>query len=167
MKVGDKPALGGDVLDKYNRLDNVLVKLATYIAPEYTENALDQAYSTLPVPIDLSAISDMEIAGLTIDREEQSITLDLELCFTSTESAKDVKGFISMAKAVMSMPELLAEILGETPIPEDGLGPLPELLDKLETEIIDARLLLNITMTLDEIEQLYTEFEPVQDYLPR
>lgn len=160
VKTGDEPALAGDVLEKYSRLGGALVKLATHVAPEYTEDALDQAYERLPVQIDLSAIANLETAGLTLDREEESVVLDLELCFTSTQSAKDVKGFISLAKMAISMPELLAEILGETSIPEDVLGLLPELLDKIKAETTDSCLSINITMPLDEIEQLYTEFEP-------
>jgi hypothetical protein len=159
VRVGDEPALAGDVLEKYNRLDSALVKLATNIAPEYTQGALDEAYSLLPVPIDLSAVADLEIAGLTIDREEESIALDLELCFSSAQSAEDVKGFISIVQWVIQMPEILAEIPGDIDVPEEGLAFLTELLDRIEVEVADSCLLINITMTLDEIEQLYTEFE--------
>jgi len=159
VRVGDEPALAGDVLEKYNRLDSALVKLATNIAPEYTQDALDEAYSLLPVPIDLSAVADLETAGLTIDREEESIALDLELCFSSAQSAEDVKGFISIVRWAMQMPEILAEIPGDIDVPEEGLAFLTELLDRLEVELTDSCLLINITMTLDEIEQLYTEFE--------
>lgn len=160
VRVGDEPALAGYVLEKYNRLNSALVKLATNISPEYTQDALDEAYSLLPVPIDLSAVADLEIAGLTIDREEESIALDLELCFSSAQSAEDVKGFISVIRWVMQMPEILAEMPGDIDIPEEGLAFLTELLDKLEVEVTDSCLLINITMTLDEIEQLYTELEP-------
>ena len=167
MKMGDEPAIGGDVLDKYDALDGVLVKLATHVAPEYIEDALDQAYERLPFEIDLSSITDLETALLTVDREEESIVIDLELCFSSAQAADEVKGFISIAQWVLQMPEILAEMPSAADVSEEGLASLTELLDKLDVEVTDSCLLINIMLTMEEIEQLYTEFEPEQQILPR
>jgi hypothetical protein len=65
------------------------------------------------------------------------------------------------------MPEILAEIPGGTDVSEEGLASLTELLNKLDVEISDSCLLISVMMTTDEIEQLYTEFEPDQQILPR
>ncbi|UCC60701.1 MAG: hypothetical protein JSV02_02435, partial [Dehalococcoidia bacterium] len=64
-------------------------------------------------------------------------------------------------------PEILAEMPGAADVSEEGLASLTELLDKLDVEVTDSCLMINIALTMEEIEQLYTEFEPEQQILPR
>jgi hypothetical protein len=155
IKAGDASALTGEVADKYNILSNVLARLAAYIDPEITENAVGEISESLPIALDLSAFTAIELAGLTVDRDEQSITLDLELCFTDAGSAKDFQGLISIAKALVNAPEILYEFLGESPSFESGLGLLTGLFANLEVSTADSCVTVDITMTFDEIEELW------------
>ncbi len=160
VAVGDEPALSGDVLDGYSNLGNVLVKIAASVPSDITEDAVDEASDSISIPLDLSALADLETAELTLAREEGAIALDLKLCFTNEESAKAAKGLISLAKATIGRFDIPEEGPRGRPIPEEGQELLPEVLDKLETEVIDSCLTINLKMTLDEIEELMAERGP-------
>jgi hypothetical protein len=161
VKEGDEAALGGEVLDRYHELGGVLIGAAASIAPELTESALGTASDYLPMQLDLSAIADIETATLTLDKENQSLALDMEICFSDTRSAKAVKALISLAKAMTDVYEIPDEIPGGIPIPEIGKELIPELLDRLDTEVVDSCLTISLHMTLSEIEDLMAEQEAV------
>jgi hypothetical protein len=107
----------------------------------------------------LSALADIETAALTLDKEEQSIAFDLALCFSDAKSATAVKALITLATAMIDMFEIPQEGPGEIPIPQEGQELLPELLDKLDVEVVDSCLTISLHMTLSEIEDLLAEQE--------
>jgi len=157
VKEGDEPSLSGDVLDRYNELSDVMIKVAASIAPELTEGALEGAQDFIPIPIDLSALADIETAEFTLDKEEQSIAFDLALCFSNAKSAKAVKALVTLATAMIDMFEIPQEGPGGIAIPQESQELLPELLDKLDVEVVDSCLTIGLQMTLSEIEDLLAE----------
>jgi len=154
VKVGDEPAMSGDVADKYASLGSVLVKMAANISSDTVEDAVNQVTDLLPVPIDLSSLANIETAELTVDKENQSLNLDLVLCFTDNASAKAVKGLVTLAKAMINMFEVPEEGPGGLPIPEGSQAVLSGLLSNLDAEVVDECLTISLNMTFDEIEDL-------------
>jgi hypothetical protein len=159
VKEGDKPSLSSEVLYRYNELGEVMLRVAASIAPELTEGALEDTQDFIPIPIDLSALADIETAEFTLDKEEQSIAFDLALCFSDAKSAKAVKALITLATAMIDMFEIPQEGPGGISIPQEGQELLPELLDQLDVEVVDSCLTIGLHMTLSEIEDLFAEQE--------
>ena len=157
VKAGDEAAFSGDVLSRYNRIGNVLIKLAASIAPEMTEGVLDQAGESMPIELDLSSIADAETATMTLTRDGQSLDLDIELCFASRNSANAFKGLITLATAMIGMFEFPEEGPRGIPIPEQSQDVLPKILNELDTEVTDSCLNISLNLTFDEIEGLASE----------
>ncbi|MCJ7523339.1 MAG: hypothetical protein MUP21_14135 [Dehalococcoidia bacterium] len=157
VEVGDEPALSGEVADTYASFGNILIKMASNISSDMVEDAVNQITELLPVPIDLSSLVNIDTAELTVDKENQSLNLDLVLCFTDNASAKGVKGLVTLAKAMINMFEVPEQGPGGFPIPEGSQTVLSGLLSKLEVEVIDECLTISLNMTFDEIEDLLSE----------
>lgn len=187
IKIGDETPLTGDVIDKYTALGNVLVKAEASISSESMEDAVSQASDYLPIPIDLSALINVETAEMTVDKENKALSLGLKLCFTDNDSAKTVEELIVGMKDIIPLLDFPEEYTGEIPIPEQtqeilsklltvlpildfsetGTGGiplpevsmvlLPELLSMLEVEVIEDCLTISLDTTFDEIEGLLSE----------
>jgi hypothetical protein len=157
VKNGDEAAFSGDVLSRYNGIGDVLVKLAASIAPEMTENLVNEAGESMPVELDLSSVTDAETATITLMRDGQSLDLDIEICFASRSSANAFKGLITLATAMIEMLEFPEEGPRGVPIPEGSQDALPKILSELDTEVTDSCLNIELNLTFDEIEDLASE----------
>ncbi len=157
VKLGEAPPNSGEVADIFGRLGNVLAGLAAVTDAETTGEAIQGATDALPIPIDLSALASLETAGFTFNRDGQSITVEVELSFADNSSAKDAKGLVSLVKAGVNTYGVPGEAPGGFEIPEIGQTLMPQVLAKLETAVDGSDLVISLTMTFEEIEQLLTE----------
>jgi hypothetical protein len=139
---GDRKALSGEVLDTYNGLGDALITVATVVPADQVRDRLPRRPNGFEMGF--SAFSDVEKAGLVLVKEEKTISLKLELEFTNSESAEDAENLLSFVEIFVDM----------IPIPEQGRGLVPEVLDWLEVERSGSKLTISIEMTVSEIEDL-------------
>jgi len=148
VKEGDQSAISGKVLTAYNGLGDALVKVAIIVPPEAIEEGLQELAGQLPIELPgLDALADLDTVGVALTKEEQSIALNLELCFTNSESAEGVDTLIHLAI-------LMAGALPD--VPEEAL----ELLEKLDVSISGSCLDVTLEMTMSELGALITNIIP-------
>jgi hypothetical protein len=144
VREGDQSAVSGKVLTAYNGLGDALVKVAMIVPPEAIEEGLQALAGQLPIELPgLDALADLDTVGMALTKEEQSIALDLELCFTNSESAEGADTLIHLAI-------LMAGALPD--VPEEAL----ELLEKLDVSISGSCLDVTLEMTMSELGALIT-----------
>ncbi len=152
VKEGDQSAISGKVLTVYNGLGDALVKVAMIVPPGAIEEGLQGFTGELPIelPIELpmelplDALADLDTVGVALTKEGQSIALNLELCFTNSESAEGAEDLINAAI-------LFASVMPD--IPEEAL----ELLENLDVSVSDSCLDISLEMTMSEFEDLLAE----------
>ena len=138
---GAQPAISGKLLNTYNGLGDALMKVAMIVPPGAIEEGLQEFTGELPVELPLDALANMDTVGMTLDTEEQSISLNLGLCFTDSNSAEDMEVLVSLA---LMMAGLMPDI------PEEAL----ELLENLDISVSDSCLDISLEMTMSEVESL-------------
>ena len=148
VKEGDQPVVSGKVLTAYNGLGDALVKVAMIVPPGAIEEGLQELAGQLPIELPgLDALADLDTVGMALTKEEQSTALNLELCFTNSESAEGVNTLVSLAI-------LMAGALPD--VPEEAL----ELLEKLDVSISGSCLDVTLEMTMSELGALITNIIP-------
>ena len=142
---GAQPAISGKLLNTYNGLGDALMKVAMIVPPGAIEEGLQEfageLLGELPIELPLDALANMDTVGMTLDTEEQSISLNLGLCFTDSNSAEDMEVLVSLA---LMMAGLMPDI------PEEAL----ELLENLDISVSDSCLDISLEMTMSEVESL-------------
>jgi len=138
VKVGDEPALSGEVLETYNGLGDALVKIAMVVPPQLTQE----------VPPIVAPLADVEKAGVALTKNGELVALTIKLYLTSTESAESFAAMITLAK---SMGKNIQQMV---PIPEEMLQVIQLLLDNLKVERSDSLVIISIEMTVSEIKAL-------------
>lgn len=111
IQKGEQPAITGPLLKAYNDLGKALVKLVMAVPPGAMGDGLQDLESE--APIDLAMFADLETVSLTVDKDDEELPIELRLCFADTESAENIKGFLSI---------VLQQFLGSgsIEIPEDA-----------------------------------------------
>jgi len=145
VKKGDAKALGGEVLDSYNKLGDALIKVAVAVPPNVTEGELGESASQYLG--DLSAFDKVESVGMTVSKNDGAITIDLKLCCVDSDSAQSIEqtinGLITFAQFLTGMSEN-----------QQQNQALDTLLNKIKVTRSDTCVSINITATLTEIEDL-------------
>jgi len=159
VKAGKASPVGGEVLDAYTGLGNRLVELAASVKDAVTVEELQGANETLSIgiPIDLSSLTDAQLAQFTLSRDGQEITARLEVSFSNSSSAKDAKRLVSMVKAFVNTYGVPGEGIGDIDVPEEGRDLIPKVLASLETQVDGSDLTISLTMTFEEIDQLLSQ----------
>lgn len=139
---GEQSAISGKLLDNYNNLGDVLFKLAIVLPPDLIEESLPES-SGEEMPIDLSVFGDIEVIALTMDKQGESLPFALELCFSNSESAEDVKGTLSFFTGLLS-----AEGMGE--VPEEAQA----LLESLDIILSDSCVEITLELTTSMLDDL-------------
>jgi hypothetical protein len=165
VKDGEQPSIEGILLDKYNNLGGVLIGLAAAIPPGTLEKRLQQLEDEIPTESgdeekDTNAINpifpilkDMETATLTLDKKEQSLSLNMQLCFAEADSAEDAKGFIDlMMQMAMSGPE---------EIPEDQQALVSALKD-IKVDLNGSCVDISIELPISVVKDLIKNADPVE-----
>lgn len=142
---GDRQPVGGIILDAYNRLGDALIKLAIEL-PEEARETLTEEPILGEIPISLEPFADIDILGVALDKEAETIAIRINPNFLSNDSAQDAKdtlsGAISLFKGMLQVPEI------------------KELLGKIEVTVTDSWMTIAFEITLSEIERLTETFQP-------
>ncbi len=142
---GVREQVSGIILDTYNRLDDALIKVA-FELPEEARRALTEEPVPDEVPISLGSFADIDILGFALNKEAETITIQINPHFLSSDSAEDAKdtlsGAISLLKGMFEIPEI------------------KELLGKIEVSVADSWMTIAFEITLSEIERLMETFQP-------
>jgi len=141
---GDRQPISGITLDTYNRLGNALIKCA-FEFPEEARKALTEELVPSEIPISLEPFANIDVVGFTLNKELQTITIQIDPHFLSADSAQDAKdtlsGAISLFRGILQVPEQ------------------KELLGKIEVSVTDSWLTIAFEITLSEIERLTETFQ--------
>ncbi len=141
---GDREQVGGIILDAYNRLGDALIKFA-FEVPEEAREALTEGLVPGEIPISLDPFADIDIVGFAINKRAETITIQINPHFLSTDSAQDAKdtlsGAISLFRGMLQVPEI------------------KELLGKIEVSVTDSWVTIALEITLSEIERLIETFQ--------
>jgi len=142
---GDRKKIGGTILDTYNRLGDVLIKFA-FEFPEEVKQVFTQEQMSTEIPLPLESFSDMDMLGFALDKEGETISIEMRPHFLSLDSIQDVENTLS---------GLIMLVKGTS---EDS--EVKNLLDKIDVSINDSWLIITFEITLSEIEQLSETFRP-------
>lgn len=145
VKKGDAKALSGEVLDTYNKLGDALIKLAVAVPSGVAEGQLGDSASQILG--NLSALDKVQSMGMTVTKNDASLTLDLKLCCTDSDSAQSIEQTIS---GLITFAQLLTGTSGN----QQQNQALDTLLNKVKVTRSDTCVDVNITATLTEIEEL-------------
>jgi len=141
---GDREQISGIVVDAYNRLGDALIKFA-FELPEEAREALTEELAPGEIPISLDPFADIDIVGFALNKRAETITIQINPHFLSTDSAQDAKdtlsGAISLFRGTLEIPEL------------------KELLGKIEVSATDSWVTIAFEITLSEIEGLIEMFQ--------
>ncbi len=131
--------LSGTVLDTYNDLGDVMIKLAMHIPQETKETFAEQPGGEM-MPVGFEAFEDMQSLGLAADLGTQALTVNVNIEFSPAESAPKAAesidtmiGFFEM----MSQDEEMAE-----------------LLDRIKITTGGSRVYLNYEISLAELAEI-------------
>ena len=142
---GARKKIGGTILDTYNQLGDVLVKLA-FELPEQAKQVFTQEQMSTEIPLPLESFSDIDTLGFALDKEGETISIEIRPHFLSSDSIEDIEntlsGLIMLAKGMSEDLEV------------------KNLLDKIDVSISDSWLIITFKITLPEIEQLSETFRP-------
>jgi len=141
---GDREQISGIIVDTYNRLGDALIKFA-FELPEEAREALTEELVPGEIPISLDPFADIDIVGFAINKRAETITIQINPHFVSTDSAQDAKdtlsGAISLFRGMLQVPEI------------------KELLGKIEVSVTDSWVMIALEITLSEIERLTEMFQ--------
>ena len=143
VRKGDRKQVGGSILDTYNQLGDVLIKFS-FKFPEEARKALLEESSPEEIPISLEPFADIDILGLALNKEGETISVYINSHFLSTDSTEDVYDTLLGAKLLFK---------GMIPDPE-----IKGLLDKISVNSTGSSVTIAFEMTLSEIEQLQETF---------
>lgn len=142
---GVRGQVGGVIFDTYNQLGDALIKFS-FELPEEARRELAEEPIPEEIPISLESFKDIDILGFALNKESDTITIQITPHFLSTDSAEDAKdtlgGAISLFKGMLQVPEV------------------KELLGKIEVTVTDSWVTITLETTLSEIERLTENFQP-------
>ena len=106
-------------------MGDVLVRLTLEVPPELSQE-LEQASEIIPelggglgeLPISLEAFKDLDVIGLVLDKDGETIKVEAQLSFTSEDSAADagnvIDGLLKLVRG-LSPDEETKSLLGPGP----------------------------------------------------
>jgi len=139
VRRGDRKQITGTILDTYQQLGDVLIKVA-FELPEEARKALVEESVPGEIPISLEYLADMDMIGFALDKEGETIDVNINPHFLSVDSAEDVNNTLSGA---------ILFSRGMVPDPD-----IKELLSKINVSVTDTWVTIALEITVSEIEQL-------------
>ena len=143
VKEGE-PSLSGTVAEAYISLGDVWIKAAAEVPEGWMGEIPEEE-----VPIGLDAFEDVQVVGFGFDKEGQILSAQLELYFSSSQSAAAAEDTIS---GLISLISLLPDIPPE----------LAAILDGLDVSRSGPWVAISLTTTITEIEDLVEAMEETE-----
>jgi len=114
--------------------------MPSFEVPEEAREALTEELVPGEIPISLGSFADIDIVGFALNKEAETITIQITPHFLSTDSAQDAKdtlsGAIILFRGMLEVPEI------------------KDLLGKIEVSAADSWVTIALEITISEIEQL-------------
>jgi hypothetical protein len=145
VKIGDAQAIGGEVLDTYNKLGNALIKVAMDVPTGVTEGDLGQ--SAAEFLGNVSVFEKVKTVGMTVSKNDGTVDFDVKLCCADSKSAQSVEDSINGLIGLIGLFASMSE-------DQEQYQTLLDLLDRIEVTRSDACVNIAITATITEIEDL-------------
>ncbi len=131
--------ISGLVFDWYSQLGDALIKIA-FRVPESLTGKIPEELPIGPMNLNLLSFRDINYATFTLTKDEATVTANLDLIFSNTDSAKDSEGLLSAAITA-----------GKYVVPDpDARG----VLSKVHISGSGSSVSLTLAMTMSEIEHL-------------
>ncbi|UCC17195.1 MAG: hypothetical protein JSU58_01215 [Dehalococcoidales bacterium] len=141
---GDLSRETGVVLDTYDDMGDVMLKLAMIIPQEAKESFSEQPEQEM-MPVGLEAFEDMQSLGMAADMGTQTLTIKVNIEFSPADSA---------AKAAESLKTMMDFIAMMSQDEESA-----ELLKGIEITTGGARVYLDYEISLAELSEMAESFE--------
>ena len=142
---GDGKALSGVVLDTYNNMGDVLIKVAVEtMAPGQAEEKLPGEMGDLLG--DMSAFEDVKTVGLTLDKKGNSIAIAMKMCVADSESAEGLQEAIDGLIGIIGFAASMSENAEENEA-------LLSLLEEIDVSQSGSCVDVELEMALLEIEE--------------
>lgn len=142
---GDRKQVSGIILDTYNALGDALVKLAVEL-PEEARGAFFEEVIPGDIPISSGLFTDIDIFGFALNKEAETITIQINIHFLSADSGQDAQdalsGAISLFKGIIEIPEL------------------KDILGNIEVSVTGSNVIMVFEATISELERLAETFQP-------
>lgn len=142
---GDRKQVSGIILDTYNALGDALVKLAVEL-PEEARGAFLEEVIPGDIPIPSGFFADIDVFGFSLNKEVETIAIQISIHFLSADSTQDAKdalsGAISLFKGITEAPEL------------------KDILGNIEVRVTGSNVIMVFETTISELERLAETFQP-------
>jgi LEA14-like dessication related protein len=152
VREGNMPAVGGDLLKKYDSLGAALVKVAAAMPPGLMEQELQDLTAGISSPPALDALADVQIASMSMAKHGQSIACNSHLFFSDSQSASDVRGLIPLVPLMVGSIEIPGGSIIENP--ERFLALLPGLLAKSDFQTKGSCLTISSDLNAADIQAM-------------
>lgn len=147
VQEGDRDRASGNVYDTFTAMGDVLVRLTLEVPPELSQE-LEQASEIIPelggglgeLPISLEAFKDLDVIGLVLDKDGETIKVEAQLSFTSEDSAADAGNAID---------GLLKLVRGLSPDEETK-----SLLDRVQVKATGTNLTILFEASVSDLKEL-------------
>lgn len=143
VKEGE-PGLSGTVAEAYISLGDVWIKVAAEVPEEWMGEIPEEE-----VPIGLEAFEDVQVVGFGFNKAGQTLSAQIKLYFSSSQSAAGAEDTIS---GLISLISILPDIPPE----------LADILDGLDVGRSGPWVTISLTATMTEIENLVEAIEETE-----
>ncbi|HEY94811.1 MAG TPA: hypothetical protein G4O15_07730 [Dehalococcoidia bacterium] len=141
---GELSRVSGGVLDTYDDMGNVMLKLAMKIPQEAKESFADQPEGDM-MPVGLDSFEDMQSLGLAANMGTQALTIKVNIEFSPADSA---------AKAAESLETMLDFIAMMSQDEESA-----ELIKGIEITTGGSRVYLDYEISMAELAEMAESFQ--------
>ncbi len=151
VKEGDRSPIKGEVVDTYNDLGSGMVKMAMVIPEDAMEAMTEEDSEGFEMGLNLfSLFEDMETVGLVVDRSDDSLPIDVRICFSNKDSAENMKGMLALLIGMMDMEGMEMEEEDEAFL---------EIIEGMDVKLDGSCVEIGLEITSDIIEDMAESFE--------
>lgn len=146
------PAVGGELLDRYDSLDGQLVEMAAIMPDGMIAREIEELTAGITSPTALDALGDAEILTLDMTRDGETVDWNTRFYFSNEQSANDVRGLIPLLSLVIGAIDLPGGSVVQHP--ENVLSLLPQMLTRSEFRTDGSCLTISSDLTLADIDAM-------------
>ncbi len=139
VRRGDRKQVGSTILDAYNQLGDVLIRFICEIPEDARDELLQESDTLGDTPISFEYLADLDIVGLSVNKEEETIGVYVITHFLNADSAEDAYN------------TLVGALLIYKGIVQDQQ--IKELLSEISIKRTDDSIKTAFEITLSEIEE--------------